>query len=334
MSRRTLYFAAEREATIRERHVPGPGPEEVRMETTASAISAGTELLIYRGEAPEAMVADEALAALDGDLSLPLAYGYAAVGDVVECGQAVSDEWLGRAVFAFNPHETEFLADPDDLVEVPGGMAPSTAALLPHAETAVNFALDGHPRIGERVAVFGAGLVGLCTTSVLAEFPLAELVVVDPVDARRQLAATLGADRAVSPAEASGLSDQASQGIDLVYELSGNPDALDDAIDAVGYDGRVIVGSWYGTKRADLDLGGRFHRDRVTIESSQVSTIAPDLRGRWTTDRRLATALDHLGDIDADALVHDHVPFESAPAAYRRLDAEHPPGGIILTYDP
>jgi 2-desacetyl-2-hydroxyethyl bacteriochlorophyllide A dehydrogenase len=327
-----LYFTAEREAAIRERPSEELDDDAVRVETSVSAISAGTELLIYRGDAPTELVADEELAALSGDLTFPLSYGYAAVGRVVDTGTAVADDWHGRRVFAFNPHETYFTAAVEEVIPVPDEMDLETAAHLPSVETAVNFALDGQPRVGERVVVYGAGTIGLCTTSVLASFPLAELVVVDPVAERRALAERFGADRAVAPDDVPQFADRDPDGADLVYELSGNPEALDDAIGTVGYDGRIVVGSWYGTNRADLGLGGRFHRDRITVESSQVSTIDPDLRGRWTSDRRLETALDHLSEIETDTLVYDRVPFESAPEAYRRLDEHRPPGGIILTY--
>jgi 2-desacetyl-2-hydroxyethyl bacteriochlorophyllide A dehydrogenase len=328
----TLYFTAEREAAIRDRPRADLDAEGVRVETAVSAISTGTELLIYRGDAPAELVADEELAALDGDLTFPLSYGYAAVGTVVETGAAVDDDWQGRRVFAFNPHETSFTAPVDEVVPVPSTMDAETAAHLPSVETAVNFALDGQPRVGERVVIYGAGTIGLCTTSVLASFPLAELVVVDPVAERRVLAERFGADRAVAPGDEPAFSDRDPGGADLIYELSGNPEALDAAVGTVGYDGRIVVGSWYGTNRADLGLGGRFHRDRITIESSQVSTIAPDLRGRWSSERRLDTALDHLAETETDRLVYDRVPFESAPEAYRRLDGHRPPGGIILTY--
>jgi 2-desacetyl-2-hydroxyethyl bacteriochlorophyllide A dehydrogenase len=331
MGRRTLFFTGERAAVIRERADPSLEPDEVRVETVASAISPGTELLLYRGDAPTEMAADETLPALEGDLAYPLAYGYAAVGRVTDCGASVGDQWLDRAVFGFNPHETAFTADPSDLIVLPNDLALDRATLLPSVETAVNFAHDGRPRLGERVVVLGAGLVGLCTTAVLSTFPLAELVVADPVPERRAAAERLGADRVVATAPEV-VPERDPGGADLVYELSGNPDALDDAIEAVGYDGRIVVGSWYGTKRANVDLGGRFHRDRITVESSQVSTIDPTLRGRWTNDRRLDAALTHLQDRD-DRLVTDTVPFADAPAAYRRLDEQRPPGGLVLTYD-
>jgi 2-desacetyl-2-hydroxyethyl bacteriochlorophyllide A dehydrogenase len=331
---RTLYFRGPRDVRVERDPVADPGADEVLVESRLSAVSSGTELLIYRGEMPQDCAADATIDALDGDLTYPLKYGYATVGDVVALGENVAESWRGRTVFAFNPHESHFVAAPEDLVPVPEDLSPTTAALLPTAETATTLVMDGRPRVGERVVVFGAGMIGLVTTSVLSRFPLAELVVVEPVARRREMAARLGADETLRPGEAAALGDRGDPaGADLAYELSGRPATLDDAIDAVGYDGRIVVGSWYGRKRADPDLGGFFHRNRIDVSSSQVSTIAPDLRGRWTKARRIDAAWDRLRQLDADSLVTHRVPFAEAPEAYQLLD-EGPENAlqVLLTY--
>jgi len=348
MESRRVYFTAPGSVEVRTEEFAGPRAGELLVETVASGISPGSELLVYRGECPEGMAVDESIDSLSGTFQYPLRYGYAAVGDVVDVGASVDDEWLGRRVFAFEPHADRFTADPDAVVPVDDGVTAREATLLPSIETATNLALDSRPRVGERVVVFGAGLVGLCTTHVLAAFPLSDLVVVEPIDTRRELALSLGADRAVAPDEFDGADfgardddaadfdarDESAAGADLVVELSGRPSTLDAAIDAVGYDGRVVVGSWYGTKRASVDLGGSFHRDRIDIASSQVSTISPDLRGRWSKPRRFDVAFDQLRDLDTTALLTEELPLSEAALAYERLDdraldAPH----VVLTYE-
>ena len=333
-SGRSLYFVGPRTIRIEGESVPDLGADEALVETLVSAVSSGTELLIYRGEMPRDLPADETIDALAGDLTYPLKYGYATVGEVVATGENVDDRWRGQTVFAFNPHESHFTAELADLVPVPEDVTPETAALLPTAETATTFVMDGRPRVGERVVVFGAGMVGLVTTSVLAEFPLERLTVVEPVDRRRELAAALGADETLAPTEVARVGERGEPpGADLAYELSGRPSTLDDALDAVGYDGRIVVGSWYGRKRAETDLGGFFHRNRIDVSSSQVSTLAPELRGRWTKERRMEAAWERLRDLDVDGLVTHRIPFENAAEAYRLLDDE--PGRalqVLLTY--
>ncbi|EMA61617.1 alcohol dehydrogenase zinc-binding domain protein [Halorubrum distributum JCM 13561] len=326
MTDAALYFTGPETVEVREASVGPPDADELLVDTRASAISAGTELLVYRDQTPDGLPADETLDALDGDLSYPLQYGYAASGVVSEVGADVDPDWVGRSVFSFVPHQTNFRTTPDSVVALPPGTAPAVGSLLPSVETATNIVLDAAPRLGERVVVFGAGVIGLCVTRLLAAFPLESLVVVDPVERRRALAAAFGADRTTTPAAldggaGGGGSDAALDDADLAVELSGQPSALDDALGVVGYDARIVVGSWYGTKREPIGLGGRFHRDRIDIVSSQVSTISPELRGRWDRDRRMDAALERLDRIPADELITHRIPFERAAEAYELLDS-------------
>ncbi|MFD1569878.1 zinc-dependent alcohol dehydrogenase [Halorubrum laminariae] len=318
MTDTALVFTGPKTVELHEVDIGPPAADELRVDTRASAISAGTELLVYRDQTPTDVPVDETLDALDGEFSYPLRYGYAASGVVDAVGENVDNDWDGRSVFGFVPHQTGFVTAPDDVVALPDGTAPAVGALLPSVETATNLVLDAAPRLGERVVVFGAGVIGLCVTRLLASFPLSSLVVVDPVERRRELAAAMGADRTETPET---VGDRVAD-VDLAVELSGQPSALDDAIGVVGYDARIVVGSWYGEKRAPIDLGGRFHRDRIDLIPSQVSTISPPLRGRWDHDRRLDEALDWLDRIDAEALITHRIPFERASEAYELLDSE------------
>jgi 2-desacetyl-2-hydroxyethyl bacteriochlorophyllide A dehydrogenase len=336
MTARSLYFTSPGEVTICKTDVPEPRAGEVRVRTAVSAISAGTELLIYHGQVPETMLADETIDALDGDFEYPFQYGYAAVGRVTAVGSDVDDDWLNRRVFGFNPHESHFLATPEELRPVPGTLSDAEAALLANAEAAVNFLLDGRPAVGERVAVFGQGVVGLLATALLAEFPLETLIAVDSYEHRRALSVSLGADDAVAPGDelhARLDGDEPPEGADLVYELSGDPNALDDAISVTGTAGRVVIGSWYGTKSTELDLGGEFHRSRIRLQSSQVSTIDPTDRGRWTKSRRLGEARRLLEQTNMEGLTTHCLPIERAAEAYRLLDESPEEAvGILFTY--
>ncbi|MFA9515717.1 zinc-binding alcohol dehydrogenase [Halopenitus sp. H-Gu1] len=328
MTGRAVYFVDDRSIEVRPVDVPSPGAEELLVETDLSAISSGTELLVYRDETP-AVPVDETLDAFEGGFEYPMRYGYAAAGTVTDVGTALDDGWLGESVFAFHPHQSRFTISPTDVVALPEEVSSEAGALLPSMETATNLVLDAHPRVGERVVVFGAGVIGLCVIHVLAGFPLERLVVVDPIDARREIACKLGADVTRTP-EALVTRDLDA---DLAIEVSGRPGTLDDAIDAVGYDSRIVVGSWYGTKRAPIDLGGRFHRDRIEVVSSQVSTIHPELRGRWDKSRRIDVALDRLERFDPETVITHRMPLAEAPTAYDLLDG-HPDEAlqVLLTY--
>lgn len=331
---RALYFQQPGEVTTEPTQTPEPAPDEVLVETGYSGVSPGTEMLVYDGKVPAEMAVDETIDTLDGTFDYPVQYGYAAVGQVVETGQQVEDHWQGERVFAFNPHESHFCTDPSQLYRVPDGVDSETATLFPTAETAVNFVIDATPRVGERVVVFGAGPVGLATTAVLSEFPLESLVVVDPAAQRRELARELGATVTRTPENLADIEwDGDPSGADLCFEVSGNPAALNDAIETVGYDGRVVVGSWYGTKPAELDLGGHFHRGRVDLLSSQVSTISPERRGRWTKARRMDRAVEAVTRHDLGRLVTHRVPFDDAATAYEMLTRDPDVLMTVFTYD-
>lgn len=325
-----LIFAAPYEMALERVPLPPPAADQVLVQTQLSAISAGTELLFYRGQVPPSMAADATIAALSQTVQYPLAYGYTLVGTVQAVGSAVDPGWLGRQVFAFHPHTSHFLARPADLLALPADITPEQALFLPNLETAVNFVQDGAPLIGEQVVVLGQGVVGLLTTWLLAQFPLAALLAVDRLAERRARASHFGATATTA---ALTLDQLAHSGADLVYELTGNPAALNQAIAITGYDGRVVIGSWYGQKRAEIDLGSHFHRSRIRLISSQVSTIAPPYQGRWNKARRFALVWAMLRRLDPTALITQRVPLADAPQAYRSLD-QQPEATlqVVLTY--
>jgi 2-desacetyl-2-hydroxyethyl bacteriochlorophyllide A dehydrogenase len=342
MLRHSLYFTEPYRVSIREETLLSPGPGQVLVQTLLSAISPGTELLIYRGEAPQDLAADTKIAALAGSLAFPLKYGYAAVGRVVELGPEVPAHWQGTLVFAFHPHEDLFLAHPGELMAVPAGLTPEDAVFLPNLQTAVTLVLDGKPLIGENVVVFGQGIVGLLLTTLLAAFPLARLVTLDRYANRRQASESMGAHPSFDPFQEGVLEDLgealASGGedpkADLAFEISGNPAALDQALAITGFHGRVVIGSWYGTKTSELHLGGNFHRQRQIILSSQVSTVAPELTGRWTRDRVLEVAWQMVQKVKPARFITHRFPLAQAAQAYQLLD-QHPGEAIqvVLTYD-
>ena len=341
MKRLSLYFEAPYRVAVRQDSLPPLGSDQVLVETLASAISPGTELLIYRGQVPTDIPLDETIPALRAPFAYPLKYGYATFGQITAVGSNVASEWQGTCIFAYNPHESHFIANPEELIPLPPSLSPEEGTLLPNMETAITFLMDGHPLLGEQVLVFGQGVVGLLTTALLSQFPLASLVALDPIPLRREKSLSLGAHHALDPTGTDALSrlhevlkqDRPYRGADLTYELSGNPAALDQAIAATGFNGRVVIGSWYGQKRASLHLGGRFHRSRISLISSQVSTISPALQGRWNKARRWQMALEMLRKLSPAHLVTHRFSIHEAAGAYQLLDQRPEEAiGIILTY--
>lgn len=341
MERQSLYFTAPKQVAIRTEAVPKPAFGQALVQTLISAISPGTELLLYRGQVPPDLAVDETIPALSGSFTYPLKYGYAIVGRVMEPGAGLGPEWQERLVFAFHPHESHFMATPDELLPLPEGLLPEEAVFFANMETAVTLLLDGQPLLGEQVAVFGQGIVGLLLTALLARLPLASLVTLDLHPRRRLASESLGAQVSLDPLAPDALERLRAHlqgprpypGADLTYEVSGNPLALDQAIAATGFSGRVVIGSWYGRKRADLHLGGPYHRRRLRLLSSQVSSIAPELSGRWNKARRYQLTWELLREVRPAQLITHRLPLAQAPQAYELLDQD-PAAAIqvILTY--
>ena len=335
MKARSIWFETPYQVTVHDEPLAALPADRVLVQTKVSAISGGTELLFYRGQVPPEMSLDAALASLAGDARYPLCYGYACVGEVIEAGAQVEQGWLGRQVFAFQPHVTHFCARPSELHPLPAGLSPQQAVFLPNMETAVNFLLDGAPLLGERVVVLGQGVVGLLTAALLAQCPLDQVIVFDRFKLRRDTARRWGLVEVLEPEEMDRAKDRLGErGADLTYELSGQPEALNLALELTGFAGRIIIGSWYGRKSAALNLGGKFHRSRIRLMSSQVSTLTPELSARWDKDRRLKAAWSQLARVPVADLITHTFSIDEAAQAYALLD--HEPGQalqIIFRYE-
>lgn len=326
-----VIFSGPRLIEVRSEPIAAPGRGEVLVQTDLSAISAGTEMLLFRGEIPSSI--DDTADTVSQGLHYPTSYGYSAAGTVVELGSSVDDALLGRRVVGFCPHASAFISRAQGLLPVPDDLTQEDAVFLPNAETAVNIVQDAAPILGERVLVLGQGVVGLLTVALLRGFPLERLVTADVFAPRREASEGLGVDAALDPrasmfrAEAIAFTGPRARGFDLVIDLTGNPSAVNDAIALTTFSGRIIVASWFGTKTGMIDMGGAFHRSRIKIAPSQVSTIAPELSGRWDKSRRFGVAWDALRRIHPAKWITQRFPVANADEAYRLLD-ESPEGAL------
>ncbi len=326
VERTSLYFKGERDVSLRKENISEPEGKEVLVETLYSGVSRGTELLLYRDEIENSICLDKSWDYEKNSSKNGFKYGYSCVGKIISIGDKVPDEVEGKKVFAFNPHESHFLADIDEVIQLNENIDAENSIFLPTLETAVNFALDSTPVIGERCAIFGQGQVGLLTTYVLNHFPLDKIVTSDKYEKRKDLSEKMGADKVFdsrAPVEdmlnQCGLKDD---GFDLSFELSGNLDVLQKAVDVLGFGGRVIIGSWYGNKSEELKLGTDFHRNHIQIKSSQVSSIPKERCERWNKERRIETTLDFLQKEDFTNLITHEYDIGQASEAYEKLEKD------------
>ncbi len=329
-----MWFGAPRACELRAETVLPPGPGEVRVRAVASAISGGTEMLVYRGETPEDLPLD--LPTLAGGYGFPIKYGYAAAGRVLDTGPGAGGLSPGDAVFVLHPHQEVFNAPAGLAVRLPEGCDPHLGVFVANLETALNVVHDTPLRLGETALVFGQGVVGLLIAQLL-RLAGTRVLAVEPAARRRELSRTAGAEDVLEPDE--GLRERVlaatgGRGADVAVEASGSGAALQNAVETAADEGTVVVASWYGKKPVTLMLGGRFHRGRVRVVSSQVGRLNPEAAARWDRGRRTRAVLDLLPRLRLEPLVTHRFPFGRATEAYRLLDGRpEETGQVILTYD-
>lgn len=322
-----IWFTGVRQIEVRRERVAAPEPGQVLVQALTSALSHGTELLVYRGQVDPGLPLD--LPTLAGSFGFPIKYGYASVGRVLALGAGVESLAVGDLVFALHPHQTYYLAPVQLVTRLPEGIDPQVGVFFANLETALNISHDAAPRLGETAVVFGQGIVGLLTTQTLG-LAGARVIVVEPDPVRRALALAVGAAAALAPSPDLNEELRAhNEGrlADLAIEASGTPQALQAALDCVLDEGTVVVASWYGQKPVNLDLGSRFHRGRLRMRSSQVGRLAPETQPRWDYARRSAMVVRLLPRLELTALISQRVAFSEAARAYELADTGGP--GVV-----
>jgi 2-desacetyl-2-hydroxyethyl bacteriochlorophyllide A dehydrogenase len=312
---RAVVFEGPRRIGVSRVDLPAPGDGDVLVRTLWSGISAGTEMLAYRGEVDPRLPLDETIGALGGSFAFPFRYGYSCVGRVERTRGVIP---AGQLVFAFHPHQDAFVVAADDVV-VLDDVDPRIATLFPLVETALQVALDAGPVLEEPVAVTGLGVVGILT-GLLLQRAGARVLGIEPLGERRTTAASVGL-QAVAPEDAAELvAARAPPGLPLVVEASGRPEVLRGALPLLAHEGEALVVSWYGTKDVRLPLGAAFHRRRLAIRSTQVSSIPAALAGRWSRDRRRAAVRELVHELPLAPLATHSFPFERASEAFGVVD--------------
>ena len=314
MRARALVFVAPGRVDVTDVDAGEPSDGDVVVRTAYSGISAGTEMLAYRGELDPTLVLDETIASLGGTFTYPFPYGYSCAG-VVEAGAMAE----GTPVFALHPHQDRFVAAAAEVVPL-GGVGLREATLFPLVETALQISLDAGPVLDEVVVVTGLGVVGLLAALVLHRAG-ARVVGVEPRSWRRAAAAAVGVD--ASPADEGSdrvAAETGGRGVALVIEASGNPEALRGALPWLAHEGTALVASWYGAKPVTLPLGAEFHRRRLTIRSTQVSTIPAHLSAQWTVPRRRQAVRRLMAELPLSALATHEFPVSEAASAFAAID--------------
>lgn len=311
-------------------------PGTVRVATWYSGISAGTELTAYRGTNPylNATWDTERRLFLPGEPSFAYpvqGWGYSEVGQVVEVADDVTDLAVGDVVHGIWGHRSEAVLPAAALAwrRLPPEVDPVLGTFARVGSIALNAVLAADVRLGETVAIFGQGVIGLLATR-LATLAGGRVYAVDTVAGRLAKASEFGAVAAVDAMRDGGagahLRELTHGGTDSAIELSGSDRALHEAIRTVVVEGLVAASGFYQGGAANLRLGEEFHHNRVRIVASQISGVPVGLGGRWDQARLVRTVMDLIarGDVDASALVTDVVPAAEVAEVFGRLDAGDP----------
>ncbi len=340
-SEQALVFTAPQTCGYQSYEAAPLKPDEFRIRTLYSGISAGTELTFYRGTNPyltKRWHDDTRLFEPDtqATFSYPVtSIGYEEVGEIVEVGSAVTDIAIGTHVFGTWGHRTGYIANGDYVRPrlMPGGADPIFGIFSHLGAIALNGVHDAGIVLGDTVAIFGMGAVGQIV-ALMAKKSGAKVIAVDLHDSRLELAKTLGADvtlnaRTDKPAEAikaltGGL------GADVCIEVSGSTQALHEAIRAVAYSARVVAMGFFQGEAKGLFLGDEFHHNRINLMCSQISGVGPEFSNRWNKMRlwQSAVRLQAEGWLDLRPLISHRAPFADAAALFQMIDQK--PEDILL----
>ncbi|MBA3378973.1 MAG: zinc-binding alcohol dehydrogenase [Chloroflexia bacterium] len=365
---RELIASAPRTPHLRDYDEPVLGPTEIRIATELASPKHGTELVAYRNDPVASRPYDPAWGAIkrqapeESLARFPIRLGNMAVGTVTEVGERATRFTPGDRVFGHFPIRETHTVDESRADAMPEGLTAEAALCLDPVVMALPIR-DAGIRLGDRVAVFGLGAIGLVALQLAKLAGAAKVIAVDPLANRRAVATSLGADESIDPAThegdaglairglggftpppaaerpgtrvIGGYTDRATQdhqlGVDVAIETSGSIHGLQAAIRATRFGGTVCVVSFYGRDATGLLLGEEFHINQLTLISVRAESLPMRGAPAWTLERLVNLGLQWLvaGRIRTDGIIAPIVPFAESASAYREID-EHPERSIKL----
>ena len=341
---REVILTAPRQAEIREVEEAALGPGQVRVQSMFTGIKSGTELAFYRGSSPFITHrfdgGDRLFKPQPPDFQFfPWRLGSWGVGKVTEVGEGVSRFHKGDRVHGPFGHRTSHAIAAERLFPL-GNLTPTAALLTDPAMFALALVHDAEVKIGDRVAVFGMGAIGLLTVQAAKLQGARQVIAVDMINSRLEAARKMGADELLNPGhgdtgriirELTG-----GKGVDVSIEISGSTVALHDCIRCVHVAGLVVAGAYYQGDAVGLRLGEEWHHNRPTLKSSMAVWNCPHRAAPMWDEERLTQTAIHLLEkkkLSEEGIITHRFPFEETPQAYELID-QHPEQVIkaIITY--
>lgn len=203
------------------------------------------------------------------DWNYPFALGNIQVGIVEEIGKAVKGYELGDRILYFGGFAPTAVIGTSEIWKLHRDTNWKTATCLDPATYALCALRDGNTRVGDAVAIFSLGAIGLMAVQLAKLAGCYPIIAIDPLANRREVALKTGADIALNPIgldvgyalkEATGW-----RGVDVVIEYSGSMEAMQASLRGVAFGGNIVAGGFPGPMKAGLDLGAEAHMNRPNI---------------------------------------------------------------------
>lgn len=329
---KAAFITGPRKIEIRDYEVGVVHENEVKVRTLFTGFSSGTEMSIYRGTAPFYRKK------FDPNLRLflesnevwnyPIRYGYINVGKVMELGSKVTSLQKEDVIFSSQSHQTESIVKASDATKLPKDVDPVLGVFIANVNTTFNGILDSHINLGETVTIFGCGLLGQLLIQQAKLSGAAQIIAIDMLDKRLDIALASGADIVLNPTKEKDIALKIRRltnniGSDVVIDVSGSDKALNEAIRTAAFQGTVVAMSWYQGGASNLFLGDEFHHNRITIKCSQAGSVDLTLSHRWNDQRRINTVLKLLKILKLKELISHRFDFTEIASAYELID-QHP----------
>jgi len=320
MPREAVAIAPEK-LVIHEYEEPPLRPREVRVKSLLSAEKHGTTLAVFRGLQPA---------------RFPMHVGNMTVGLVSDIGQDASRFRPGDRVYGYLPIRETHTVPEERLSLAPLGLRDEQLVCIDPAVVALMGVREGNVKLGENVAVFGLGAIGLMVVQLARLSGALGVIGVDLIERRRTLAEKYGAETVIDPMERDAAAEcrerTEGKGVDIALETSGSYEALQQAMKATRYGGAIVTVSWYHGEAKGLRLGEEWHFSRqMMVAGARVESEPYRDYPRWDRQRVYATILElfQRGKLTAEGMLTPIVSFDEVVEAYRAI-IERPQDSIKL----
>jgi len=329
-----LVAVAPHTPILREYTEPPLESNQVRVKSRLSAEKHGTTLTIYRGVSPfsEKMFDPELGVFVPkppgkaGWGGFPTRLGNMTVGVVTEVGDEVKDLKVGDRVYGYLPIRETHTVDEKRVKLAPSELSDEDLVCIDPAVVALMAVREGNVRVGEKVAIFGLGAIGLMAVQMAKLSGALRVIGVEPIEKRRKLAEKYGADMLLDPTSCDAgleIKKATDGGVDIAIDTSGSYQALHQAIRATRYGGTIVPVSWYHGEARGLNLGEEWHFNRqVMVSGARVESEPYRDYPRWDRKRIYETVIELFRKkaLISDGLLSPIVNFEDVVEAYRMLD--------------